>query len=236
MSRSFFIQAASVATLALAAVAVPGTAAFAQDQINFTGAARVANGASPDLLAIDFLTGNVMSPGLPGTITTTQTVDGVFAAGGIVPGVTTGLVQDLTFSSAGVLHAPLNPFVTLGGFTFSLTSTPLAGGTTPPNFGPVQLTQLGNNTSAAFAVNGLVTAGPSAVGRLYSGIFTAQFANQTPTEVFNTINSGGALPVSFSANFALTPSSTVPEPSTYALLGAGLSALGVVARRRRAQA
>jgi hypothetical protein len=37
----------------------------------------------------------------------------------------------------------------------------------------------------------------------------------------------------FGANFQYRPTTVVPEPSTYALLGAGLAAMAVVARRRR---
>ena len=91
----------------------------------------------------------------------------------------------------------------------------------------MQLTQLGNNTTAASVVNGTIVSGPNTVGRAYTGILTAQFANQTPTSVFNTINTGGRLAVAFSANFALTPSSTVSEPSTYAMMGMGLTGLRV---------
>jgi hypothetical protein len=37
------------------------------------------------------------------------------------------------------------------------------------------------------------------------------------------------------ANFDFVPNSTVPEPSTYALLAAGLAAVGMAARRRKAR-
>ena len=81
-------------------------------------------------------------------------------------------------------------------------------------------------------MSGFVTGGTYGTAQVaYTGVFTAQFAGQSPSTVFNAINSGGTLPVAFSAEF-----NVVPEPSTYALLATGIAGLGLVARRRRQQA
>jgi hypothetical protein len=105
----------------------------------------------------------------------------------------------------------------------------------PFAFGPIQLSQLGNTTIAAFSVNGRVFGGAyGTAGAGYEGLITANFAGMTPEEVFADINTGRARAVSFSGEFVA--GSVVPEPSTYALLATGVAGLGAFARRRRQQA
>jgi hypothetical protein len=153
---------------------------------------------------------------------------------------TRGQITDLVVGPMGVLGAggaggatvgglPILNFLTVGGYTFTLASAPM--GTGPNAFGPITLTDNGAGTSASFGVRGLVTGGAlGAAGGTYAGVFTAQFAGLTPTDVFTRVNAGTLEPVSFSATFAV---SAVPEPSTYALMGTGLAGLLGVARRRR---
>lgn len=231
MNRSFFTKATMVATLSLGAVAASVSTAAAQSSVNFVGSANLRDqpGSGGANLLIDFLTGTPPTMGgvAPGTITAVPTINGAF-----MPGIMNGMqgtIQDLVVSEEGVVGRPINPFVTLGGFTFTLNSTP--DGNT---FGPVSLFNIGTGTLASFGVSGDVTGGSFGTNsRSFEGVFTAQFAGLTPTQVFNRINTGGALPVGFSAEFTV---GVIPEPSTYALLATGIGALGVVARRRRQQA
>ena len=238
MNRTFFLKATAVATLSIAAVAATSSTAVAQtgSRVNITGSALVGNqpGSNGANLLIDFLVGSPepITAGTPnGTATATQIINGVFASNGIVSG-TQGNILDLVASPSGFVGLPIANFMTLGGYTFSLTSAP--NGST---FGPVSLFDIGTGTAATFGVNGLLT-GPGLGGNayFYTGIFTAQFAGRNPTQVFNDINNGQNLPVGFSAEFTVGANSIVPEPSTYALLATGIGALGVVARRRRQQA
>ncbi len=231
MSRTFFGKATAVATLSLAAVAAAGTTAEAQ-RLNFIGSVNIQNAANPANLFLDFLAGpnqDLTGPG--GTLEARRTIDPPFAP--TVMSGTPGAIEDLTMSSAGVVGTPVNPFVTIGGYTFSLDNSVQA----PMgrfNFGPIQLVDNGNGGSSAFfSVNGTAMGPGLAAGTTYRGLFTAQFSDMTAAQVFNTINRGDRLEArSFSAEFSLNQA-VVPEPSTYALLATGISALGLVARRRR---
>lgn len=230
MNRSFITKATAVATLSLGAVVATASTASAQGTLNFGGSARVQDqpGSGGANLLIDFLQGTPATvAGTPiGTVLAEETISGDFES--IAVGQS-GTIEDLVFSNSGLVGTSPS-FLTLGGYTFSIT-----GAGEGSTFGPITLSSAGPNTVAFFSVTGRVFGGDfGATGRAYDGVFTAQFSRMTPTQVFNAINSGGTLPVAFSAEFSVGgPESVVPEPSTYALLATGLGALGMVARRRR---
>jgi hypothetical protein len=235
MSRTIRCTAAAVATLA-AAITTPA-AAQTTGTLNFTGSAVVRDiepGAAGDRLLLDFLSfgSDAATPGAAGDIRAKTTTSGYFAST-ITPDVTTGLMTDLVATSTGFEGRPVNPYVQIGGYTFTLDASPAASG--PVTFGPIQLTQLGNTTIAAFGVTGRVFGGAyGTAGADYTGLITANFAGLTAQQVAADIMAGRSHAVSFSGEFVA--GSVVPEPSTYALLATGVAALGAFARRRRAEA
>jgi hypothetical protein len=227
MNRTFLLKATAVATLTLAGVAAPASSAQAQNVINFTGSANVrdeAPGGGGAFLLVDFLTGGAAGYGAPGTVTTIRDTD--------LPGVglgETGLLKDLRASQQGFTDLPVASFLTVGGYTFTLS-----GGDLGSTFGPITLVEAGPNTLATFNVNGMVTGGAfGSAQTAFNGVFTTQFVNVKPNDLFNRINQGGTENASFSATLAVA---AVPEPSTYALLATGIAGLGAVARRRRQSA
>lgn len=211
--------------MALGAVSATASAQ-PQSFLNFVGAAVVrdpSGGGGPTLL-IDFLLNEATPGAADGTISATETINGVFDPE-IVPG-TPGTVRDLLVNNSGVIGAPVANFVQIGGYTFTLTGTDDGNA-----FGPISLFPVGNNTLATFGVNGTVTGGDYGTRvRRFDGVFTAQFAGDSPSEVFNDINTGNPRRVSYSAEFVVA---AIPEPSTYALMATGLIGLVGAARLRR---
>lgn len=229
MIRKFMVQTAAVATLSIAAVAGTSTSAFAQSgQISFTGAVNLGNFAGDltgNTLLIDFLS---PTGGFTGTLFTVAGATGVFSG---IAANTSATVSDLLVTSSGATARSV-PFLSVGGYTFTNPAFVNAVGG-DIRFGPIKLVQDGNNTSASLALSGILAGTGITAGQRFDGVFTTQFAGITPTALFNTINEGGSIQnQGVSASFAYTLS-TIPEPSTYLLMAAGLAGLGVVARRRR---
>lgn len=229
-SRSIAVRAAMVGGLALGALVATTSAVQAQGaQLNFTGSANLHDvPGSPGLLFVDFLDGLINAKtAISGPFTSTISVG------------TTGSIQNLTVADApGVVGMPVNNFVQIGGFTFTLTGAPAAVNFLPqPSvfFGPMALYSMGPTGGAfgAFGMSGMVTGGVyGETGVAYKGIFTTQFTDMTPQQVFDKINAGypGTIAASYSATFEV-----VPEPSTYLMLATGLGALALVGLRRRSK-
>lgn len=235
MTRSFITKAAMAATVATVVFA-PGASQAQNTIFSFNGAADVVdpNGAANPLggtLLIDFLTGqSVPGFGVPGTIVATSQTD----LTGVVEGVTAGTIADLTVNNTGFAGLPVSPFVQIGSYTFTLT-----GQDDTPNstFGPIVVTPFGSRGSqATFAVNGTVTGAGLNPNSTFTGIFTAQFASRNPSQLIAAVDAGTPVRTSFSAQFAIVNGTTIPEPSTYALMASGVAMLGAFARRRRQQA
>jgi MYXO-CTERM domain-containing protein len=249
MSRSRAIGAAAAAALVLAvpsaeAQIVPGST------LSFTGTADVIHTEEHDLFVRFAPT--VISVAAPGT--------GSFAALGGASG-TSGTIRDF---EVVVGPQPIAGFVTLGGYTFDLMSMspglsapddclvdPLPGQScTPPRHDvegvstPFTLRNVASGDPSApissiafFDVQGMVRGPGSTIASPFMGRFEASFIGQSYQEVLYYVETSGLQGVRFTAQLTATSTatSTVPEPSTYALAATGLAGLLAVAgvRRRR---
>jgi hypothetical protein len=115
-------------------------------------------------------------------------------------------------------------------FRLSGIGTDRIGGIDPGDIGQV-LAQVFTG-SAAGTSTGVAGGGSflSFVEGLGTNLITVRMADLFKADVYDPLNSGDFRNMEFS--IALTPA--IPEPQTYALMLAGLAALGVAARRRKA--
>jgi len=145
----------------------------------------------------------------------------------------------ITFNLNSNINLELQ-FIPLGNDTVSNTCaglnhcTPqnnaLITASNPGGLSAFNLDYNGISTAASFGLSGIVHDTTNGTTAPFVGIFTAQFAGQTPQQVLS--NLAGGISSSYSANFVLQ---IVPEPMTFSLLGLGLLGMGLVGRKRFAR-
>ena len=185
-----------------------------------------------------------------GTAAVSTSGSGVFAA---IPVGTPGVVSTMNIGSepVGSTFSPVT-FVTIGGFTFSLTSInagsyssascglPAAvGQTCTPNVPPdtyVEALNLENvnltTYSLSFSFAGNVT-GPGIVGSEgFTGVLSTQ-ASGSFQSFLNSLNTNGSVTLPYSMVLTTTPpTSPVPEPGSFVLLGTGLAGIAGTLKRK----
>lgn len=165
-----------------------------------------------------------------------------FSGGNGIP-LTMTLQQSVqyTINSVPTTGAPAFVFVGLGNLFPSLPSFTGSITYSVNGAGAFSLTQIGSgftggniSSTDAFLFNNFVPLFVGDVVRLNAGTLTSavNFAPAAPTsKAYATfiIEDGGAQ----RSTLGVSTSSVVPEPSTYLLMVAGLSLLGITARRRK---
>jgi hypothetical protein len=204
---------------------------------------------------INWYNGGTAPTACPSASTGTLTVD----AGSTSPFVVgdTGTIENLNYN----VTYPLVDFIAIGGLDFDLTDirfntgaaigdctsaddtdpgvscTPadspftLTNGLADPSTGQV------DTVSITLTVDAEGYTGSSGTNYSqadpYVGVFSTQQAIQGMNiqTILNTISSGGSIDASWSATFS--PLAEIPEPESFLLLGAGLTAIGLYKRNAR---
>jgi len=225
----------AIGVLSLVSLAPTMASATAMGSLNETNCGG--GGVTVNATTITWLPAGTV--GGTGCIVTGAGTDVTYSGGALLAGVTGnimnltpgGVVDNfMTFqgTSLDFVLDPFTPPVTTNGTDCAGTPT---GGTCVAAAGsPFVLENLGGgNTAVALTAFGTVLDG--GVTSTWSGSFSTQL-NMTPAEIQSTIFGGGSITSTYAAQFAVT---AVPEPATFFMIGIGLAALGMTAKRNKAR-
>jgi hypothetical protein len=222
------------AFLLLLALAAPGAAA-----VSGTLATTACSGAGVTVTftLIDWLP----SGGGTGCIDTVAPTNVTYTGGGpLLPGAT-GAIKDLTLGGGGVtdfmvftghpnLHFDVNTIgpgvantVCANSFDPNAPVCSVVAGS------PFVLRAGAAGTTVTLAAFGTAR-DASAITSTWLGTFSVDFAGETPLQVRDRFVATGSITSGHSGSFVATP---IPEPATFALMGAGLLFAGLLGRRLR---
>lgn len=152
---------------------------------------------------------------------------GAYSQNGVIAPTNRGLIRfvgaaggTINFSSAVV-----NPFI-----AFNSVGQPRVGVTYDFQGAPFTVVSNNNAGGAYWGPGSYTTSGSTLTGNEFSGVvqFTGTYSSLSFT---TTAENWHGITVGIES--LAPPTNVVPEPSTYAMFGAGLLALGLTARRRR---